>query len=196
MARRSAQRSLTGRDPAEDADARDRASLGPSDSSDSGSDLVGISGQDPDDPWAPVDVVLRDDRPHPLLPADLPGATPTSDVGIDRVVDADAWRAPEQEPPLDAAEHDTADDEGVQLAFVIDAGGEDAPDIEDDIEDEELDEVTAAAARASMPRKPVPEPDPLPTPPGGGDPPDSPIDEQGDDEHDRHDGRPPPPSPA
>ena len=39
----------------------DTEALGPSDSSDSGSDMVGLSLQDDDDPNAPVDVALRED---------------------------------------------------------------------------------------------------------------------------------------
>jgi hypothetical protein len=181
-----AKQRLFGNQAAEDeAAAQDRASLGPSDSSDSGSDLIGIRAHDADDPWAPVDVVLREDRPHPLAPPDLPGAAPAADIGIDRVVDAGELAALDAEASPVETE---VDDEGVQLALGLEIDDEDPLEAED----EYLDEVTAA-----MPRKPNPEPDPLPPPPGGGEPLEGPVDEPGDDDEDRHAGRrPPSPSPA
>lgn len=43
----------------------DTASLGPSDSSDSGSDLAGVAGHDDSDPGLPVDVATGADRERP-----------------------------------------------------------------------------------------------------------------------------------
>ena len=43
----------------------DTASLGPSDTSDSGSDLAGLETFDDDDSMVPVDVAIANDRPHP-----------------------------------------------------------------------------------------------------------------------------------
>ena len=50
---------------------RDTAALGPGDSSDSGSDMMGIEDSDQGDPGVPVDVALRDDMPHSLLPDEV-----------------------------------------------------------------------------------------------------------------------------
>lgn len=46
----------------------DTAALGPSDNSDSGSDVAGIAQGDGSDIGLPVDVAMRDDEPHPLMP--------------------------------------------------------------------------------------------------------------------------------
>ena len=60
-----ARSSLLGIDPAPTAaPGRDAASLGPGDSSDSGSDVAGL--EDDADPAVPVDVALRGDQPAPL----------------------------------------------------------------------------------------------------------------------------------
>ena len=72
---------------------RDKASLGPGDSSDSGSDMAGLeSDDDGTDPGLPVDVALRDDQAAPLpLGESLPaseggtGVRDGADIGVDRV---------------------------------------------------------------------------------------------------------------
>ncbi len=59
----------------------DTSALGPSDSSDSGSDLAGIATRDEGDPGLPVDVATRDESPHPVTVSESvrPGAD--SDAG-------------------------------------------------------------------------------------------------------------------
>ena len=59
---------------------RDRNALGPGDSSDTGSDMVGIEMNDEEDPGLPVDVALRDDMPHPLVSTGPSAAGGTSDA--------------------------------------------------------------------------------------------------------------------
>ena len=89
-----ARSSLLGIDPvAAEPAGRDKASLGPGDSSDSGSDVVGLAGGDDGaDPGLPVDVALRDDQFAPLaLGESLPsseggtGVRDGADIGVDRV---------------------------------------------------------------------------------------------------------------
>ena len=60
----------------------DSASLGPSDSSDSGSDVAGIGDVDDGDSMLPVDVATSLDRPHPDTSLDaLGGASDTDAAG-------------------------------------------------------------------------------------------------------------------
>lgn len=89
-----ARSSLLGIDPAAAEPAgRDKAALGPGDSSDSGSDVAGLAGDDDGaDPGLPVDVALRDDQAAPLpLGESLPsseggtGVRDGADIGVDRV---------------------------------------------------------------------------------------------------------------
>jgi hypothetical protein len=58
------------------AEGRDNAALGPSDSSDSGSDIAGLDTQDEGDPGMPIDAALRPDSVHAISPAETfaPGA--------------------------------------------------------------------------------------------------------------------------
>lgn len=87
-----ARSSLMGVDPApREAPGRDTASLGPGDSSDSGSDLAGLDLDDAD-PGMPVDVALRDDQAVPLplgeslaLTEGDTGVRDGADIGVDRV---------------------------------------------------------------------------------------------------------------
>jgi hypothetical protein len=89
-----ARSSLLGVDPAAAEPAgRDKARLGPSDNSDSGSDVAGLdSDDDGADPGLPVDVALRDDQTAPLpLGESLPasegeaGVRDGADIGVDHV---------------------------------------------------------------------------------------------------------------
>lgn len=59
----------------------DTGALGPSDSSDSGSDLAGVATHDEGDPGLPVDIATRDESPHPATVSESvrPGAD--SDAG-------------------------------------------------------------------------------------------------------------------
>lgn len=105
---------------------RTDAHLGPSDSSDSASDLEGMGGLDDDDPNVPVDVALREDGSRSLSSAEaLNGAASDSagtgegrsagadagieaaDVGVDQVFTAGR--------PQDG---DAGDDDELDLAFM------------------------------------------------------------------------------
>jgi hypothetical protein len=116
--------SLLGVDPATREPAgRDKATLGPSDSSDSGSDVTGLEADDDDaDPGLPVDVALRDDQAAPLpLGESLPssegeaGVRDGADIGVDRVFtpgegdDVEALLDAVDEAPVS---EDDEDDEG------------------------------------------------------------------------------------
>ncbi|KQV60202.1 hypothetical protein ASC95_01635 [Pelomonas sp. Root1217] len=137
-----ARSSLLGIDPAAAEPAgRDKASLGPSDSSDSGSDVMGMDGEDDGaDPGLPVDVALRDDQAAPLpLGESLPssegetGVRDGADIGVDRVFTPD----------------EANDDEA--LLAVID----EAPLSEDDEEDEGQEEGEEAAGEANLANTPA-----------------------------------------
>ncbi|KQV89438.1 hypothetical protein [Pelomonas sp. Root1237] len=118
---------------------RDKASLGPSDSSDSGSDVAGMDGEDDGtDPGLPVDVALRDDQVAPLpLGESLPssegetGVRDGADIGVDRVF----------------TPGETDDTEALLTAI------DEAPQSEDDEEDEE-EEQEGEASRVNTAAKP------------------------------------------
>jgi hypothetical protein len=136
-----------------DAEGRDTAALGPSDSSDSGSDLVGVEDYDVDDPSQPVDIALRDGAQHALSPGDaLDGASSDStgtgerrsagsdaggreaaDISVDRIIDP--FAADE-----DGDGEEVDEDEDPDLAFVDDAVAEDP------LSDEFTDEVGGTTA--------------------------------------------------
>lgn len=126
-----ARSSLLGIDPvAAEPVGRDKASLGPGDSSDSGSDVVGLeSDDDGADPGLPVDVALRDDQFAPLpLGESLPaseggtGVRDGADIGVDRVFtpggveDAVALLEAVDEAPLDDEADDEEDEEDEEEA--------------------------------------------------------------------------------
>lgn len=147
--------SLLGTDrAAEEPAGRDTALLGPSDSSDTGSDMAGIGESDDGDPGLPVDVAMRDDAPHAAMaPENLFGSASDAggtgerrsaaldageregaDIGVDRVFSIDA-------------EEDLDEDEDPDLAFIDAAQASDPledetadPDLADeDVEDDEVD---------------------------------------------------------
>ncbi|WP_457320669.1 hypothetical protein [Roseateles sp. P5_E11] len=107
---------------------RDKASLGPSDSSDSGSDVAGMDGEDDGtDPGLPVDVALRDDQAAPLpLGESLPssegetGVRDGADIGVDRVFtpgeadDTEALLTAIDEAPQSEDDEDDEDEEEEQ----------------------------------------------------------------------------------
>lgn len=122
-----ARSSLLGIEPSPtEAAGRDKASLGPSDSSDSGSDVVGLDADDDDaDPGLPVDVALRDDQAAPLpLGESLPaseggtGVRDGADIGVDRVFSVDSVDDPDallvavDEAAVEADDEDEDEDEG------------------------------------------------------------------------------------
>lgn len=130
---------------------RDNATLGPSDSSDSGSDVAVIADAGAADPGLPVDKALGDDQLRPLLPAGDSdsggsgerrsaggdgGGPDGADIGTDRVIEL-------------AADEDYDDDEDPDLAFI-----------------------DALEAAVPPPGQPNPEPDP-PDDPDGPDAPDT-----------------------
>ena len=132
---------------------RDHAALGPSDTSDSGSDVAGAAPAGPGDPGLPVDKALRDDvqLPLPLAPegdsdsggagerrsaAGDGGARDGADINADRVVDTEG------------RESDLDEDEDPSLAFVdaleaapLEPGRPNPePDAPDEEEDDDGDE--------------------------------------------------------
>ena len=120
-----ARSSLLGIEPAATEPAgRDKASLGPGDSSDSGSDMAGLEGDDDGaDPGLPVDVALRDDQAAPLpLGESLAasegeaGVRDGADIGVDRIFtpggeDADTLLTAIDEAPLSEDDEDDGGDE-------------------------------------------------------------------------------------
>jgi hypothetical protein len=164
---------------------RDTEALGPSDSSDSGSDMAGL--QDPEiaDPALPVDVALRDDRAHALLGSENlggrasdaggtgerrsagsdAGASEAHDIGVDRVFVAGA--AGEEDPP---------DDEDPDLAFIDELQALDLEPAAEDAEEGEEDEGEHSAMRAGTLPVP-PQPNPAPDEPEAPERPDQPVED-------------------
>ncbi len=117
---------------------RDVATLGPSDTSDSGSDMAGIDDQDRNDPTEPVDAALNADVPRTWASEGSDSGTgdasgtgerraagndgggrEAADISVDRVFDPNA----ESEDDLD-------EDEDPDLAFVDQAIAQDVLDEE------------------------------------------------------------------
>lgn len=134
---------------------RDTATLGPGDSSDSGSDMMGLDGEVGGDPGVPVDVALRDDVSHPAVAVDALDGRPSdaggsverrsaggdagreaADIGVDRVFSV----ADEESPADDPAELavNAGGDSGVdgREAEDTDLGFVDDAQIDDLLEDE------------------------------------------------------------
>lgn len=126
-------------------------SLGPSDSSDSGSDMAGLDALERSDPTQPVDRALAGDEPHTWMPLDAPdgassdasgtgerrsagndaGGPDGADIGVDRIIDPGADR----------------DDEDPDLGFIDQVLADaEAPDglAEDEDPDAALDADTAS----------------------------------------------------
>ncbi len=144
----------------------DTASLGPSDSSDSGSDLAGIEHLDDGDPAAPIDVTTADDREHPSVSSEGfgPGAaTDAAGTGERRsgVGDAGALDAPDIAPDrivsvseISAAYDDTeaasqADEQAPDPRFADIAGAV-------QIEAPEADEASDEEGEAESPARAAP----------------------------------------
>jgi hypothetical protein len=104
---------------------RDTARLGPSDTTDSGSD-VAVLPPDTADPAAPVDVALRDDIPHPLPPGEAIDGNPEvgADIATDHVFSANAKDG-----------ETISDDEDADLAFIDEAQAVTPPEDEEEDED-------------------------------------------------------------
>ena len=143
---------------ADETSGRTDAHLGPSDSSDSASDLAGLDGMDDDDPNVPVDVALREDGRRSLSSAEtMSGAASDSagtgesrsagadagveaaDVGVDRVF------TPGRQQSGNA---DDDDDEDQDLGF-MDPTDESGPQQPDGLQDED-DDVSAAGTAAEL----------------------------------------------
>ena len=123
---------------ADDTSGRTDARLGPSDSSDSASDLAGLDGMDDDDPNVPVDVALREDGRRSLSSAEaLSGAASDSagtgesrsagaDAGIEAAdVDVDRVFTPGRQQSGNA---DEDDDEDQDLGFMDPPDGSGPPE--------------------------------------------------------------------
>lgn len=133
-----ARSSLLGIDPAPtEAAGRGADRLGPGDSSDSGSDMAGLEGEDNADPGLPVDVALRDDQAAPLPLGETlasaddgdAGVRDGADIGVDRV-----FTAGQNEADPDDVDPDVA------LSLVDDAS-QNALDDEDEEEDADVEGV-------------------------------------------------------
>lgn len=158
-----ARSSILGIDPTpEPAPGHDTAALGPGDSSDSGSDVAGLEGEDPTDPNLATDLAMRDDQPHPLqsgeaLDADSDaagtgerrsagadsGLPDGSDIGVDRIFTPGAGS-------IDPSGSDDGtggldDTEDPDLAFVDLAEAGDPLDDEPEAAEEDEAELAAAA---------------------------------------------------
>lgn len=142
---------------ADESGGRTDAHLGPSDSSDSASDLEGLGGMDDDDPNVPVDVALREDGRRSLSSAEaLSGAASDSagtgesrsagadagveaaDVGVDRVFTPGRQQGGSAE-----------DDEDQDLAF-MDPPNESEPQQPDGLQGEDDDAPGAGPAAAPV----------------------------------------------
>lgn len=145
-----ARSSLLGIDPAPtEAPGRDKDLLGPSDSSDTGSDVAGLDlDDDPADPGLPTDVALRDDQAAPLTLGESlamtegdDGVRDGADIGVDQVF------------TLDGAQDDPAVAIDALGEATVDDDAEDAEEAgeEDDIESE-VDE-NDTASRSDLRRR-------------------------------------------
>lgn len=142
---------------------RDAKSLGPSDTSDSGSDVAGI--EDPDDPNLPADVALEGDRSRPETSSEAlaPGlGTDSTGTGERRSAGGDAGREAAdisvdriEDPDGDADSDDLRLAGGIDdLARVADTSVDSDAEEADD-EDEEAD---GGATAPPSPAAPAPGP--------------------------------------
>jgi hemerythrin superfamily protein len=122
---------------------RDTAALGPSDSSDSGSDLAGFEALDVNDPSVPVDVALRDDVQRSPVPTETQGDSDAAGTGERRSAasDASAREAADisVDRVFDPANPDLDEDEDPDLGFVDRLADVPAPVDEDGVTQPEAD---------------------------------------------------------
>jgi hypothetical protein len=144
---------------------RDVASLGPSDSSDSGSDMAGLDALDRLDPTEPVDTALATDVPRTWMPVDAPeGATAdASGTGERRAAGNDAGLREAADISVDRVfdpteEGEPSDDEDPDLAFVDEVEAEAVLDDEDGEDDAD----PSPAARQALAEDAAPAADPAP----------------------------------
>jgi hypothetical protein len=124
-----------------EAEGRDSLALGPSDTSDSGSDIAGIDELEEGNPMVPIDVALRDDIPHRLLSAEaLTGASDSAGTGERRSAGSDAGLKEGADIGVDhvfsigGGDSETAllSDEDLKLAALAVSDDEDDQEDEDD----------------------------------------------------------------
>jgi hypothetical protein len=138
---------------------RETAALGPSDSTDSGSDLAGIDALDTSDPTMPVDVAISRDIERPLTSPDVlgSGSSDAAGTGERRAAGSDSGGPDGADVSVDRvfdplAEGDLDEDEDPDLGFVdaaqaeLDAAVEDG----DADEDEDADPVGDGTSDASV----------------------------------------------
>ncbi len=138
----------------------DTASLGPSDTSDTGSDIVGIDDVEDDDAMVPLDVALDADRPHVGYAdderfridggSDLGGTGERRSAGSDSGIADGADIAPDRiVSHPDAGLDDEGEDADVEalLAEINDGGDTDAEDAEEDIDEDAVGNEADAALR-------------------------------------------------
>lgn len=157
--------SVLGIDQAEiSAPGRDTASLGPSDTSDTGSDIAGLDEFDDSDPSMPIDVALDPDAVRPHAGSDVYGAGVDSDasgtgearsatgdaglreaadIGVDRIVDDPNESALQDD--VDDIAADAALQEAIEASRSVSTGGS-GNAVMDDAEDEEADEEDESSA--------------------------------------------------
>lgn len=141
---------------------RDVVTLGPGDSSDTGSDMAGIDDRGDGDLGLPVDVAMRDDKPRSSIGAETlsgsasdaagtgerrsagldAGEREGADIGVDRVfsLDANAEDAEDAIAGDDIGEDVLDDDEDPDLAFVDAAQAGDPLEDEDEFADEDVED--------------------------------------------------------
>jgi len=173
---------------------RDTADLGPSDTSDSGSDVAGIEDTDQNDPAVPLDVALREDGQRSFTSADVVGGpgSDSSGTGERRAAGGDAGIREAADISVDRIvephfEVDEDEDEDPDLAFLDTAEvgdpfedeGEDEDDAEADLDTPVDERPRSARAQAPAPGRPNPQPDP-PHPATPGEDDDEDVDDEGD----------------
>lgn len=148
----------------------DTAALGPSDSSDSGSDMAGLEDPEIADPTLPVDVALRDDSLRALLGSENLGgrASDVGGTGERRSAGSDAGASEAHDIGVDRVfvagpdgEEDSRDDEDPDLAFIDELQALDLEPAAEDADEGEEDEGEHSAMRAgTLPVPPQPNPAP------------------------------------
>lgn len=149
--------SIQGSSPAPSQPAgRDTASLGPGDSSDSGSDMMGIADHRGGDPGVPADVASSPDSPNPtLLPSDaLASSTDAAGTGETRSASDDGGKGDGWDVGTDRVftpgGGDVGADEDPDLAFIDDAQANDAA-IEDELDLDDDEEATPPKPSSGKP---------------------------------------------
>lgn len=137
---------------------QDDLALGPSDSSDSGSDVAGLDAQDRDDPSMPVDRALADDLGRPLgRPDARGGGSDTAGTGERRSAAGDAGGREAGDISVDRvfslgnetndADPDAPSPADAEAAIAAEPSDEDDDDDEEDERDADGDASADAAPR-------------------------------------------------